>query len=453
MPPAVPATLLRPPAPFCANVELTSLCNQKCVMCPLTAGNTLSSRQRGHMALPTWERVLTALRVIGQVQWIGYGETLLHPQALEFMRAADGHGVRSSLSTNGTRLNEATCAALAALDHLVHVNVSIDSPDPDIYRAIRKTPIDAVLEGLATLARHVDRRRITVTSVVMAENVESLADLPEMLARFGIAKYQLNVLHEQKGRHFGGELDAASSPAMERIRIEARRRAVELVVDVPARLDMNLADAGGYDSAYRDGPQANQTRRCLLPWEFPFIDKDGRVFLCSNATGREDEVVGSILVQDFMEIWHGERMQDIRRRFLSSAPLPPSCRQCSIQAIGTHPLHEYRAEIVTRRVSVTHAVHGTVQLQARNAGPLAWQKGEISVGTIRPRDRASAFHTGDWLSVNRIARNEARVAPGEVGMFVLPLSAGPRERQELFQLVKDGAHWVAASEFTIVGGV
>lgn len=61
-------TLLKPPAPFSMNIELTSLCNQKCVMCPLTARNTLSSRNIGHMAPATWRRVLVAARRVGQVQ-------------------------------------------------------------------------------------------------------------------------------------------------------------------------------------------------------------------------------------------------------------------------------------------------------------------------------------------------------------------------------------------------
>ena len=79
-------TLLSPPLPFCTNIELTSICNQKCIMCPLTARNTRSSEHPGHMQPAIWRRALQAAKLIGQVQWIGYGETLLHPRALDYFR-------------------------------------------------------------------------------------------------------------------------------------------------------------------------------------------------------------------------------------------------------------------------------------------------------------------------------------------------------------------------------
>lgn len=450
--------LLTPPAPFCVNVELTSLCNQKCVMCPLTARNTLSSQRPGHMTPATWARVLPALRVIGQVQWIGYGETLLHPEALRYMAEADALGIWSSLTTNGTRLTEDACAALGRLRHLVHVSVSVDSLDPAIYRSIRKTPLAPVLRGLETLVQHVDRRKVTVGSVIMRDNVDALDGLPAYVAGLGLSKYQINVLHENKGRHVGGALDAGAEGAVARLYAACRASGISLVVDVPARLSANLGAAAGYHDAYAGTPDGATTRRCLLPWEFPFIDRDGRVFLCSNATGREDEVLGSLHEDAFMGIWHNARFQDIRRRFLGAGPLPPSCQTCTIQPLGAHPLTEYRAEILSGPVVLQPGPEQVVHLQVRNTGQAAWRAGEVAVGTVRPRDRISPLHTRHWLWVNRAAANPDPVEPGGIATFCLALSArslddldrpGSPADEEAFQLVLDGKHWLAGTEFLV----
>jgi len=452
-------TLLKPPPPFCTNVELTSMCNQKCVMCPLTAGNTLSSQNRGHMTSKIWAKVLPALRMIGQVQWIGYGETLLHPWALEYMGEADRHGVWSSLATNGTRLTEQTCAALGRLQHLVHVTVSVDSLDPNVYRSIRKTPLAPVLDGLQRLVQHVDKRKITVGSVIMADNVESLDGLPRHIASLGLSKYQINVLHEHKGKHFGGELGPDARAALARLKFACAASAVQLVVDVPGRLDLNVNDAAAYRATYTDAPRDGLTRRCLLPWEFPFIDKDGNVFLCSNATGRDSEVLGSLHDAAFMDIWHNERFQDVRRRFLAAEELPEACRNCTIQPLGLHQLHEYRAEILSQPAALSPGVEQDVVLTVRNAGRAMWRAGEVAVGTVRPQDRASPLHTQGWLWVNRVAANPQPVRPGETTTFSMRLAGrtlnedgsapGQKVCGEAFQLVIDGKHWMAGSEFTI----
>jgi len=435
------------------------MCNQKCIMCPLTAGNTLSSRNRGHMEPATWARVLPALRTIGQVQWIGYGETLLHPNALQHMGEADAHGVWSSLTTNGTMLTEQTCIALGRLQHLVHVSVSIDSLNPTVYRKIRKTPLAPVLKGLETLVQHVDKGKITVGSVIMKDNVEGLDGLPEYIAGLGLKKYQINVLHEHKGKHFDGELGLEARHALTRLTAACNVSAVQLVVDVPARLAANLTDGAKYHETYTGTPRNTLTRRCLLPWEFPFIDKDGNVFLCSNATGRESELLGSVRDDAFMDIWHNDKFQDIRRRFLAAERLPEACQNCTIQSLGTHPLHEYRAEILSGPITLQPELEQMVLLTVRNTGRTAWGVGEVAVGTARPRDRVSLMQTKHWFWVNRVANNPQVVEPGETTTFHLslagkplvekPLGDRPEADHEVFQLVVDGKHWIAGSDFTV----
>jgi len=248
-------------------------------MCPLTAGNTLSSRQAGHMTFATWEQVLEAAKIVGQVQWIGYGETLLHPRALEFMQQADDCGIWSSLTTNGTKLTPKTSRVLGELKNLVHLNVSVDSLDPKVFKAIRKTPLHKTLDGIENVLRYIDVEKLTIGSVVMSDNIESLVELPPYLASLHLRKYQLNVLHEHKGKHFSGDLaspDGRFQLALERLSRVSEENGVQLVIDVPDRLQTQVENIALYGENYGSQSTLRETRRCLLPWEFPFVDKDGR---------------------------------------------------------------------------------------------------------------------------------------------------------------------------------
>lgn len=128
--------LLLPEAPFALQVEVTSKCNLRCKMCPLTSGTTSSGASSGHIGAATWAQVLAAARRSRQVFISGFGEPLTNPACLQLLSDLDALAVRTTLVTNGAALSADIATRLAALENLVHVNVSIDSPDGGQYREI-----------------------------------------------------------------------------------------------------------------------------------------------------------------------------------------------------------------------------------------------------------------------------------------------------------------------------
>src|SRR5262245_24106958 len=131
-------------------------------MCPLTAGDTPSSRDPGNMDPVVWERVMSFAGRVGRANVGGYGEPLSNQKCLTHLRELDVAGVRISLRTNATMVNEKIAAELAAMPNLVNINVSVDSPDAAIYRDIRGGELDHALRGLAFLARAMGPNRLTV---------------------------------------------------------------------------------------------------------------------------------------------------------------------------------------------------------------------------------------------------------------------------------------------------
>lgn len=143
--------LLVSQTPFALQVEITSRCNPKCKVCPLTTGTTSSGLDGGHISEEIWAQLLPLGKRAKQVFVAALGEPLANPRCLELLRELDAHGVRTTLVTNGVALTPSIAAALAELEHLAHINMSIDSPDPVTYCQVRGGSLNRSLRGLGNL--------------------------------------------------------------------------------------------------------------------------------------------------------------------------------------------------------------------------------------------------------------------------------------------------------------
>jgi MoaA/NifB/PqqE/SkfB family radical SAM enzyme len=94
---------LRVPEIRMVAVELTNTCNLHCSVCPV---NSTMERTRGFMDFHMYRRILENNRGIEIVQLCLWGESLMHPGLLDFVRLAVEKGIRAYLYTNGTLLND-----------------------------------------------------------------------------------------------------------------------------------------------------------------------------------------------------------------------------------------------------------------------------------------------------------------------------------------------------------
>jgi radical SAM protein with 4Fe4S-binding SPASM domain len=444
-----------PASPGSLQLELSSHCNLACRMCPLTTGETLSSARPGPMDEAVWARALDAAPAAGEVVVSGFGEALTAVETLPRLRELDARGVLIGLTTNGTAINERNARELAALANLVHVNVSIDSPDPEIYRAIRGAAPGPALRGVASLLAAIgEPRKVTVSSVLMAENLAGLAAFPRVLAAAGVRKWILQgaIDYTARSRPEGMGRAVAPAEAIARIREAAAAAGVEVACTLPSRLDLELHDEAGARRRYFDAapPGGRLTRQCGLPWESPYIDKDGRVFPCCFAATDRGAVLGDLRHEALPAIWQGARYEAFRRALLEGGDaLPPPCRRCNVVALGEHPLNRVAAVFVPE----LSRLDGPLEVVAamRNAGSSAWTPGTgLRIGTARPRDRASPLRHDAWIAPDRAAAlTQSRVEPGEVGTFRFPVAAGETTRPESFQLVAEGLAWLPGTRFDV----
>lgn len=338
-------------------VEVTSRCNLRCVMCPVTV---LADRWPA-LDLP-WELFQRIAAAFGKVKWVylqGWGEPLLHPRLFDMIALAKSAGCRVGFTNNGTRLTQKAGERLLDLG-LDLLAVSIAGATPGTHEAIRvgsdfRRLIENLRRFLALRARRKsDTPKVELLFLMTGTNVEELPQAVELASTLGVDELVAT------------NLDYVITPQLDAVKAfgcastaPVRREAVE-----KAR---TLARQAGL--AFRPYPlEPEELAVCELnPLKILFISADGWVSPCvyTGVTGQSEITrffegerhrvspvrFGNVKERDLMEIWvspayrafrrqFGERLHGATRLALSAmagggamaddeAPAPEPCRTCS----------------------------------------------------------------------------------------------------------------------------
>jgi len=444
-----------PDLPLAVQVEFTSRCNLRCRMCPLTTKTSSTSAAPGPMVDAVFAEVLAVARRCRRVIVAGYGEALTNPQCLPMLRALDAEGIDMSIATNGIALSPKVARALTEIRHLSMINVSIDSPDPDVYRAVRRGNLHRALTGLRNLMAAIDRpERVMVSSVAMRENLATLVDFPALLAEIGVRRYAVQAVVDYNDYAVDQSLldHPEMGPLFDAIRTACAAHGVHFDLSVPDRSRADVADPHwARERYYGFGAWDDRvTRQCLVPWEIPFVDKDGRVFACCNAASANERPLGQIGVQTFEQIWTGTEFARFRADIVDGATTPDICRRCTIAPLGDHLFRSWGATLVSAHL-LESGRHSDVTVVVRNTGTRTWRYDDnVRVGIARPRDAPSPLAMPSWLAANRATTFvEAEVPPDAVATFAFRVGHPPGVSTEEFAIVADGACWLPGTHFMV----
>lgn len=336
-------------------VEVTSRCNLKCVMCPVTV---LAERwPQRDMPWETFERVAKAF---GRVKWVhlqGWGEPLLHRRIFDMIAHAKSAGCRVGFTTNGTRLTPQTGARLLDLG-LDLMAVSIAGASPATHEAIRVgsdfAKLAEKLQRFLLLRRQSGnpRPKVEVFFLMTRTNLAELPRAVELAAELGADElvatnldYVITPRLDGLRAYSGAPPARAHHEAIEKARAAARAAGIAFR---PYRLEFR-------EMAVCD----------LNPLKILFVAADGSVSPCvyTSLVGQSQiprvfeglpvEVpavsFGNVNDQPLMEIWEGPAYRAFRKRFarrMASAsammlgaagggaapedepPAPETCRTC-----------------------------------------------------------------------------------------------------------------------------
>lgn len=345
-----------PERPFEAfQIEVTSRCNLKCVMCPVTV---LAEHWPGRdMAFETFDRVAPDF---GRATWVhlqGWGEPLLHRRIFDMVARAKAAGCRVGFTTNGTRLTEQAGARLLELG-LDLLAVSIAGASAATHEAIRVgSDFAKLVENLRGFLRLRSekggtRPKVEVFFLMTTTNLAELPRAVELAAALGADELVAT------------NLDYVITPQLDGLRAYGEGTPAHAL---GAALDEAGAAARRAGIAFRPYPLAfREMAVCdLNPMKILFISADGAVSPCvyTSLAGQNDiprvfdnEAIkvpvvrfGNVNDRPLAEIWESAPYREFRAQFArrviaassfalgalatrtaaeEDAPAPQACRTC-----------------------------------------------------------------------------------------------------------------------------
>ena len=301
----MPSTVLGSPTSI--QVEVSNICNLKCIMCPI---EDLKAK-KGKLTRDQFEHIISQFPFLRNIGLYGIGEPLNNPLLSEMVSICKSKKIYTEFVTNGTLLNEKKSGELidSGLDKLF---ISLDSIRPENYESIRKgAKFRKVIENVKGFIQQrkslgKSQPSVAVVVVLMNRNQQELAEIINFVYHLGVDSVLIKGLNT-------AYLD---QPGNLQYDGEAFDEVFSLREDFKSK---------GFDIQLFS-PHKKKEQRCHWPWISAFLTVNGDITPCCNCPDPAKLSFGNIFQQPFLEIWNSREYRDFRSTFRKE--MPAICRSC-----------------------------------------------------------------------------------------------------------------------------
>ena len=241
------------PYPDIIQLEITSVCNLRCIMCPLVTEPRDRKPDERVLALDDIRGMEEIFRHAYEVEMTGFGEIFTHPQLLEILRLFRKWELTINATSNGMLIDEARAEAIVKEGLLDLLCVSLDAARPETYRKIRAGgDLDRITRNLERLSEiksrlGADLPVLRLSYITMLENLEELPEIVDLAARLKAESVIFQGLNESA---LTEKQNTARYKDMETAAyIEASARAKRLGVGLEFWYQGSRADQAGIESS------------------------------------------------------------------------------------------------------------------------------------------------------------------------------------------------------------
>ena len=208
------------------NLEITNLCNQRCVYC---FNNSGPLARNGELSTKVWRRFLEQQTRHGlKSVHITGGEPFVNSKAIELISAAQDLGLSTSVLSNGYRVPELVEQFRSEFKKLSVVQISLDSARGDLHD-FRRGKVGAWRQALAAI-RALKRAGIAceVSCTVSDENLADLKRLARFCQRLALKLIVRPLVAFGRGK--GASLTPVDEASLNETLAEIERQSPETVV-------------------------------------------------------------------------------------------------------------------------------------------------------------------------------------------------------------------------------
>lgn len=313
--------------PIFAQIEPTTYCNCRCIMCGRTYMLKKGDLKPEHMKFKDFKKIMLKMPYCETVHLQGHGEPLFNPDLFKMVRFCKKREIFTRFITNATILSEKVSRKVI-LSGLELIDFSIDSADAKTFEKIRKEAkfstviknVKRFVELKNTLKSETPVTRAIV--IISKENIYKIPPLLELLNSIGIKKVILRgLIRKLSAPTKNGQLQSITP---EELNLLPKYK------DYGESLGLNVRLSSANLSLL---PFSNRKKiKCWKLWKSVYITVDGWVTCCCHIYDKDMLNYGNILKQDFKKIWNSELYKRSRKR-LKNNPAEYPCKDVCLTTL------------------------------------------------------------------------------------------------------------------------
>lgn len=310
--------------PSFLEVEVTTRCPLKCIMCEHTYWQEANRDM-------TFEEFKGIIDQFPKLKWIGLsgiGESFINNAFMKMLRYVKARNVFVELYDNFFLIDERIARELIEMG-IDKIFISLDAATKETYEKIRVgSNFERVINNLRSFLRLKEQMKahFPETAFHFIINSLNLQEIPQYI----------DLVHS---------LVPTKSPTIRFSRMlhqfpEVKNLFVEVPKDIIKKAEEKARSLGVVLDWSADVPQIKPLMTKCTEWTMPFIFVNGDIVPCcaENEAGHRElqkkTAMGNIFKQNFKDIWRGEKYKNLRK-MLKQGQVPAACYNCPIYKINT----------------------------------------------------------------------------------------------------------------------
>ncbi len=310
------------PPPRYMEIETTTRCGFKCLMCEHTYWKVPPM----DMSFVQFKKVIDQFPTLKWIGMTGIGESFLNKDFVKMLKYVKSKHIWVELFDPFFLIDEKIGKELINLGIEV-MYVSLDGATKGTYEKIRVgSNFDTVIKNIRSFIKMKKERnskypRLIFHFIISKINIHEIEKYIELINSFGLEKPEIlftPVLHRYK------EIDGLFTKVPEEIPKSVDKKAKELGVKITWNANV---------------PKVLPSITKCFAWLMPFIFATGDVSPCcasNEQNEREFQVkncFGNVFETPFKDIWNGKKFKEFRKQILGGE-IPPICKTCTIYDTG-----------------------------------------------------------------------------------------------------------------------
>ena len=313
------------PCPERLNIELTTGCNLKCVMCRGRNNYVKENKLDKFLKVEDFIRIIngTDLNRLKVINFAGSAEPLLNPYILPILTLCRENGIIVEFITNGMLLTSQISKQILGCSSEIHI--SFGGSTKQTFESIRQgASFELVYENIQTLkelkkSSNNQYPHIWLNPVLMKRNIHEIPEIIELAKELGcqgVACSHLTVNSPElieESLFFHKE---ECNISLQNTEILANRYNISLIRPEYFSLESNCKE--------KTSENVEAWKKCRFLWNHAILGLEGIEPCSSNS---EIDFDGDVIKNKFMDIWNNHWYAEKRYRLLTGNP-PDYCKIC-----------------------------------------------------------------------------------------------------------------------------